>query len=47
MSAAKHSWTWSSQRLPEPARVARWGHFGTPLLLFPTAGGDFEEVERF
>lgn len=47
MSATKHSWTWSSQRLPEPARVARWGHFGTPLLLFPTAGGDFEEVERF
>ncbi len=33
--------------MPEPARVARWGHFGTPVLLFPTAGGDFEEVERF
>jgi len=25
----------------------RWGHFGTPVLLFPTAGGDAEEVERF
>jgi esterase/lipase superfamily enzyme len=25
----------------------RWGHFGTPVLLFPTAGGDYEEVERF
>ena len=36
------------QRAPAcPARVARWGHFGTPVLLFPTAGGDFEEVERF
>jgi esterase/lipase superfamily enzyme len=25
----------------------RWGHFGTPVLLFPSAGGDCEEVERF
>ena len=25
----------------------RWGSFGTPVLLFPTAGGDAEEVERF
>ena len=40
-------WNWASQRLPEPARVVRWGHFGAPLLLFPTAGGDYEEVERF
>lgn len=43
----KRNWTWTSQRLPEPARVVRWGHFGTPVLLFPTAGGDYEEVERF
>ncbi len=43
----KEFWTWHSSRLTEPARVARWGHFGTPVLLFPTAGGDFEEVERF
>ncbi len=43
----KQDWTWRSARLPEPARVARWGHFGQPVLLFPTAGGDFEEVERF
>lgn len=27
--------------------MARWGHFGTPVLIFPTAGGDFEEIERF
>jgi len=40
-------WTWNTDRLPEPARVVRWGHFGTPVLLFPTAGGDYEEVERF
>jgi esterase/lipase superfamily enzyme len=25
----------------------RWGFFGTPVLLFPTAGGDAEECERF
>jgi esterase/lipase superfamily enzyme len=24
----------------------RWGWWGTPVLLFPTAGGDAEEVER-
>ena len=27
--------------------MVRWGHYGTPVLLFPTAGGDYEEVERF
>ena len=25
----------------------RWGRIGTPVLLFPTAGGDAEECERF
>ncbi len=43
----KQAWTWTTQRLPEPARMARWGHFGTPVVIFPTAGGDFEEIERF
>lgn len=43
----KRTWSWNTPRLPEPARVARWGHFGAPVLLFPTAGGDFEEIERF
>lgn len=43
----KKNWNWNTQRLPEPARVVRWGHYGTPVLLFPTAGGDYEEVERF
>jgi esterase/lipase superfamily enzyme len=27
-------------------RVVRWGHFGQPVLIFPTAGGDAEEIER-
>ena len=38
---------WYSQRLGQEIRVARWGHFGTPVLIFPTAGGDYEEIERF
>jgi len=37
---------WHTHRLPCPARVLRWGHWGTPVLLFPTAGGDCEEPER-
>src|SRR5436190_24262225 len=27
--------------------VVRWGAYGVPVLVFPTAGGDAEEVERF
>lgn len=38
---------WFSQRLNTEVLVARWGHFGQPVLLFPTAGGDAEECERF
>ena len=38
---------WQSQRLEQEVQLVRWGHFGTPVLLFPTAGGDAEEVERF
>jgi esterase/lipase superfamily enzyme len=43
----KQAWTWPTHRLPEPARLVRWGHFGVPVLIFPTAGGDCEEIERF
>jgi esterase/lipase superfamily enzyme len=43
----KQAWTWTTARLPQAARMVRWGHFGTPVLIFPTAGGDFEEIERF
>ncbi|MEM6532760.1 MAG: alpha/beta hydrolase-fold protein [Myxococcota bacterium] len=38
---------WYSQRLQQDIPLVRWGHWGTPVLLFPTAGGDAEEVERF
>jgi esterase/lipase superfamily enzyme len=53
----KETWTWATPRLegswpvplatPTTVRVGRWGHYGTPLLLLPSAGADFEEVERF
>ena len=38
---------WYTQRLEQEVQLVRWGHHGTPVLLFPTAGGDAEEVERF
>jgi esterase/lipase superfamily enzyme len=38
---------WHSPRLGRHVSVVRWGTFGTPVLLFPTAGGDAEEIERF
>lgn len=39
--------TWYSERLERDVTVARWGAVGAPLLMFPTAGGDAEEIERF
>jgi len=38
---------WHSERLAQPVTMARWGEIGTPVLIFPTAGGDAEEIERF
>ena len=37
---------WHSSRVHMDVTVARWGHFGRPVIVFPTAGGDAEEVER-
>jgi esterase/lipase superfamily enzyme len=37
---------WWSERLQHDIGLARWGHFGQPVLVFPTAGGDAEEIER-
>lgn len=37
---------WHSERLGQDITLARWGSFGRPVLVFPTAGGDAEEVER-
>ncbi len=38
---------WRSERLGCEVTLARWGHFGQPVLIFPTAGGDAEEIERW
>ncbi len=38
---------WYSARMNCEATLARWGTFGQPVLVFPTAGGDAEEIERF
>lgn len=37
---------WFSHRLEQDISLARWGHYGQPVLVFPTAGGDAEEIER-
>jgi esterase/lipase superfamily enzyme len=37
---------WYSERLQQHIGLARWGHYGTPVLVFPTAGGDADEIER-
>jgi esterase/lipase superfamily enzyme len=36
-----------SRHVGRDVLCVRWGHYGTPVLLFPTAGGDAEESERF
>ncbi len=38
---------WYSRRLQRDVLVVRWGNYGRPVLVFPTAGGDAEEIERF
>ena len=43
----KQRTSWLSGRLGREVTVVRWGTFGMPFLIFPTAGGDAEEIERF
>jgi len=43
----KQVFKWYSPHVEQEIQLVRWGTFGTPVLLFPTAGGDAEEVERF
>ena len=38
---------WHSERMEREVTLVRWGTFGQPVLLFATAGGDAEEIERF
>ena len=37
---------WYSPRLEQEIGLVRYGHYGRPVLLFPTAGGDAHEAER-
>ena len=37
---------WYSDRLGQDITVMRWGAVGTPVLVFPSAGGDAGEIER-
>jgi esterase/lipase superfamily enzyme len=46
MSDLKVRERWFSERMHEEITVVRWGTFGRPVLVFPSAGGDAEEVER-
>lgn len=43
----KDVFRWYSPHVEQEIQLVRWGTYGTPVLLFPTAGGDAEEVERF
>jgi len=37
---------WYSDRVQTEVTVVRWGLVGAPVLVFPSAGGDAEEIER-
>jgi esterase/lipase superfamily enzyme len=37
---------WYSERVQADVTVVRWGLVGVPVLVFPSAGGDAEEIER-
>lgn len=43
----RDTWTWYSPALAREMPLARFGHYGKPLILFPTGGGDYLEHERF
>ncbi len=38
---------WYSDRLKREVTTVRWGSFGQPVIVFPTAGGDAMEIERW
>jgi esterase/lipase superfamily enzyme len=38
---------WHSERVQREVTLVRYGTVGQPVLLFPTAGGDAEEAERW
>ncbi len=38
---------WHSPAVGREMGVARYGHYGKPVVFFPTGGGDFLDCERF
>lgn len=45
--STKDVFRWYSPHIEQDVQLVRWGQVGTPVMLFPTAGGDAEEIERF
>lgn len=43
----KEVFGWHSPRLGVHMPIARYGNWGKPLLIFPTAGSDLFDIERF
>ena len=43
----KEKTSWYSHRVEQTITLTRYGTIGRPVLIFPTAGGDAEEAERF
>ncbi len=43
----RHIDSWHSPALDKPMEIVVYGHYGFPLLLFPTAAADYLEYERF
>jgi esterase/lipase superfamily enzyme len=39
--------TWFSPSVGREMGVARYGHYGKPVIFFPTGGGDYLDCERF
>lgn len=39
--------SWYSHRLNKQMEIVTYGHFGPALLMFPSAGADYLEYERF
>ena len=39
--------SWHSPSLDRRMEIVTYGHFGFPLLMFPTAAADYLEYERF
>ena len=37
---------WFSDRVEQEITVVRWGNFGKPVLVLPSAGGNAQEIER-